>query len=471
MTHVTTFTLPPTGEVQDKARVVSWQINPGQSFKRDDVLLEIETDKSIIEIPATVDGKLLEHLVNADSIITINTPLARLELEGVNAEYEKSSESDDVFMAVNPINNNTSISDEPKAYTEYAKTIKQESLTSELDAESFRSISKQPLIDKITNRRFTSPAARHAISKHNIDINQIVGTGPKGRITLFDVLQVTQDIPSQTNTKSTIHSVLVNTRFGSINVKIWESMHISLDMPDIVLIHGLFADSESWASLALSLSRIGQRVVAVDLPSHGLSDAEVSDFHDIVESVGEALKKISKSRLIFVGHSLGGAVAARLACQPSLASQALVLISPLGLGTEIQQNFISGILNAQNNESLGRELAKLTHNKSIPSESFMNNLRAKIHDDYQQLEMICNAITFNGIQQINILSDLHSVICSVAVLHGKSDTIIPWNDVLNVPSKVAIHLASDVGHMPQWEASNLTIDIIKRYVQLSSITQ
>ena len=86
MAQEITFTLPPTGEVQDQARLVSWQVQPGQRFAQGDVLLEIETDKSVIEIPAPCDGLLLEQVAAVDAMIDGSAVLARFEVEGSAAE-------------------------------------------------------------------------------------------------------------------------------------------------------------------------------------------------------------------------------------------------------------------------------------------------------------------------------------------------------------------------------------------------
>ena len=74
--------VPPTGEAIDSARLVRWIILPRQVFKAGDVLLEIETDKSIIEIPALEDGVMIEHLVNADGLLNADTPIARIRVDG-----------------------------------------------------------------------------------------------------------------------------------------------------------------------------------------------------------------------------------------------------------------------------------------------------------------------------------------------------------------------------------------------------
>jgi pimeloyl-ACP methyl ester carboxylesterase len=450
MTYVITFTLPPTGEVQDQARLVSWLVQPDQKFKCNDVLLEIETDKSVVEIVAPQDGKMLKKLVNVGDLITLETPLASLELEGEALEDEWV-ESDHVAMIEN-ITSQVLIPKLPQANTMSAVSNDQNIVTS-----------------MGNGRRFATPAARDVIDKKNIDMAHIQGTGPNGRITLTDVKSVTSSNKTEKKTRSSHHVDMIKTQFGSLKVKTWEPIGASLNTPDIVLIHGMFADTDSWASLALSLSRLGQRVISIDLPSHGGSDATVESFAHLVDSVQEALFSHSVARHILVGHSLGGAVAARLARQPNVSAQALILISPLGLGTEIEQNFLHGTLNAKSNEAMGRELAKLTYAKSVPSDLFIEALRDRIRINYDGLEKMSEAVSCHGVQQISIATDLQKVICPVSLLHGLADGIISWRHSLNAPSHVALHLIPEVGHMPHWEASTLTTEIILRHSKLATL--
>lgn len=80
----------------------------------------------------------------------------------------------------------------------------------------------------------------------------------------------------------------------------------------VVLVHGAAGRSEHWAGVAARL-RAARRVVALDLPGHGLSDAP-RDLDWSVEALSEALhlatQEVGLARFALVGHSLAGAVVA-----------------------------------------------------------------------------------------------------------------------------------------------------------------
>ena len=61
--------LPRLGETMEEGRIVTWLKQPGERFKRGEILLEVETDKTVVEVPALQDGVMVRHLaVEADMI-------------------------------------------------------------------------------------------------------------------------------------------------------------------------------------------------------------------------------------------------------------------------------------------------------------------------------------------------------------------------------------------------------------------
>jgi pimeloyl-ACP methyl ester carboxylesterase len=103
-------------------------------------------------------------------------------------------------------------------------------------------------------------------------------------------------------------------------------------LPPIVLLHGITASGASFAPLLARLRRRARRVVAVEYPGHGFSDAPhgTLTLDRLLESVSAALDQIVPEPVILVGNSLGGGVAAYLAIARPDRVAALVLLSPGG---------------------------------------------------------------------------------------------------------------------------------------------
>jgi pyruvate/2-oxoglutarate dehydrogenase complex dihydrolipoamide acyltransferase (E2) component len=72
-----TLTLPRLGETMDEATVVGWLVEPGATFRRGQPIVELETDKTVVEYPALGDGTLDEILAASGARIPVGAPLAR----------------------------------------------------------------------------------------------------------------------------------------------------------------------------------------------------------------------------------------------------------------------------------------------------------------------------------------------------------------------------------------------------------
>lgn len=57
------FRLPDIGEGIHEGEIVKWFVKAGDTIEEDDVLCEVQNDKSVVEIPSPVSGTVLEVLV------------------------------------------------------------------------------------------------------------------------------------------------------------------------------------------------------------------------------------------------------------------------------------------------------------------------------------------------------------------------------------------------------------------------
>lgn len=73
------FKLPEIGEGVIEGEIVKWLLSPGQSFVRNDALVEVMTDKATIEIPAPFDGRLQEVLANEGDVRAVGSVIAILQ--------------------------------------------------------------------------------------------------------------------------------------------------------------------------------------------------------------------------------------------------------------------------------------------------------------------------------------------------------------------------------------------------------
>src|SRR5512141_671286 len=69
------FNLPDVGEGLTEAEIVAWKVKPGDTVAINDVLCEIETAKSLVELPSPFAGTVTELLVPEGLTVDVGTPI------------------------------------------------------------------------------------------------------------------------------------------------------------------------------------------------------------------------------------------------------------------------------------------------------------------------------------------------------------------------------------------------------------
>lgn len=77
MADVRDLMMPKLGLTMEEGEVVEWNVQPGHSYSKGDVLVTIESDKAVVEVEAEEDGVLVEQLVRAGDQVDIGTPIGR----------------------------------------------------------------------------------------------------------------------------------------------------------------------------------------------------------------------------------------------------------------------------------------------------------------------------------------------------------------------------------------------------------
>jgi pimeloyl-ACP methyl ester carboxylesterase len=406
--------LPRLGETMEEGRIVTWLKQPGDRFKRGEILLEVETDKTVVEVPALQDGVMVRHLAVEADMIPVDAPIARIEVAGVAAA---------------PAAPKQTAAPTPTA-SRPAPHVARSAGNGDLRA---------------------SPRARRLARDRGVDLAALMGSGRNGRVSGDDVLAA--GAPKNTGAASTIQ---VATIAGTIQVREWPAL--GQRRGDAFLIHGLFADAESYMVLARRLAKGGLRVLAIDLPGHGGSEAAGTTLDELVDITATVLRALAVGPVRLVGHSLGAMIAAKIASEGEVALDHLLLLAPAGLGKEIDAGFIDGMIAADSVADLERALAKLDGGALSPS--YLQALLARIQARRPMLRDLADSINDGGMQRHSIVADLERVKVPLTAIFGLKDRIIPWQHAAQLPAHAAVHFAKNAGHMPHWAAPNLAADLL-----------
>lgn len=171
--------LPDVGEGVTEAELVEWHVSVGDIVKEDDVIAAVMTDKATVEIPSLFDGKVVERTGEVGEILPIGTALVLIETNADEADQEP---------AADPEAGDTKYSAAP-ATTQRpsAKAPDQERGALENSAQRRSSASARYPPRSEGAPILASPALRKRAREAGIDLRQVPGTGPAGRITSGDL--------------------------------------------------------------------------------------------------------------------------------------------------------------------------------------------------------------------------------------------------------------------------------------------
>ena len=162
--------MPQMGFDMEEGTVVRWLKGEGEEVNRGEPIVEVETDKATVEVEAFASG-ILRRIVVAEG-----TKVPVGQMIGIIASADEELPAVETPVPAPPA------ADKPA-------TVKA-SPASEVKAE------KSPGEEKPGERLLISPLARRIAEEKGIDLAQVKGTGPKGRITKEDVLAFTAKAPA-----------------------------------------------------------------------------------------------------------------------------------------------------------------------------------------------------------------------------------------------------------------------------------
>nr|WP_111298998.1 pyruvate dehydrogenase complex dihydrolipoamide acetyltransferase [Paracoccus saliphilus] len=171
----TEILMPALSPTMEEGTLAKWLVKEGDEVKSGDVIAEIETDKATMEFEAVDEGRIGKILVSEGSAgVKVNTPIAVLLEEGEDASAAEAA------PAPAP-QTDAKASQEPEpAEKGYGGPIGAPVAGDEAPA------SASPAGDK-GGRVFASPLARRIAADKGLDLSQLKGSGPRGRIVKADV--------------------------------------------------------------------------------------------------------------------------------------------------------------------------------------------------------------------------------------------------------------------------------------------
>ena len=179
---VNEFALPDVGEGLTEADLVSWRVAVGDTIAINDIVCEIETAKSVVELPTPYAGVVSEILVPVGMTVPVGTPLIRIG-SAVDRAGETVTDSSD-RQGLPPILRTSGVSAEAAERSEDSPTSPKTLVGSGPKQErAARHVLGQPA----PGRLLAKPAARLAAREAGVDLATVVPTRTDGVITADDL--------------------------------------------------------------------------------------------------------------------------------------------------------------------------------------------------------------------------------------------------------------------------------------------
>lgn len=164
------FKLPDIGEGITEAELSEWLVKVGDEVREDDPICEVTTDKATVEIPAAATGRVTWVGGEAGDLLAVGSELIRIETDGDVAPSEESEEP-----APEP-----APKPEPEPDTP-AKPEKQPEPPAK-PARRAQAPASATMARNAAGRPLAAPSVRGRALEMGIDLRQLRGTGPAGRI-------------------------------------------------------------------------------------------------------------------------------------------------------------------------------------------------------------------------------------------------------------------------------------------------
>ena len=177
-TKIIPFLLADIGEGIAEVELLQWYVSKGERIAQFDRVCEVQSDKATVEITSRYDGIVESLCGNTGDMIQVGSALIHIAV--ANTDFTSKDQVASTRPTPNVFLHN--VNDQSDKLQNMNKT------------DVNKNVSDEELSSTIRNKVLTTPAVRKLGKDHNINLQDVAGTGPKGRILKADVLKILQDV-------------------------------------------------------------------------------------------------------------------------------------------------------------------------------------------------------------------------------------------------------------------------------------
>ncbi len=221
------FNFPDLGEGLEEGTILEWYVKVGDKVKVGDILVQMETDKVVADIPSPKDGVITKLHGDIDDVVKVGSSLVEFEVEGEakggdlvkeNIQLEetdadqlrKNQQKKIDRTTIDTITELEDNNDDDDAGS-VVGTIEVAGKDSVIAASHEGFSDKGDSIESQTRKALATPVARAMAKQYGIDINEVQGSGPSGRVKKEDVVNFNAQ-------KGSVNNLLVDNNISAEKV-------------------------------------------------------------------------------------------------------------------------------------------------------------------------------------------------------------------------------------------------------------
>ncbi|MNB91742.1 Dihydrolipoyllysine-residue acetyltransferase component of pyruvate dehydrogenase complex [compost metagenome] len=162
------YPFPELGEGLHEGEIIKMHIKVGDKVTDEDIIMEVQNDKAVVEVPCPVNGTVLEVLAKDGDVFRVGQTVAVIDAEGDIPEQEGGHEEEQGAQEADSAKGSADTASSPAA-------------TSPSDAKAGEAV---PAPDRDV---LATPGVRKFARDNSVDISKVNGTGKSGKITREDV--------------------------------------------------------------------------------------------------------------------------------------------------------------------------------------------------------------------------------------------------------------------------------------------
>lgn len=277
------FNFPDIGEGLDEGTILEWYVKKGQAIKTGDSIVKMETDKVVADIPSPKDGVISALYGKVGETINVGDALIEIEIEG-----EESNDQKEQPKKVE------AVEEEGAGVVGTLEVAGNDAFMPASDEAEYEEKLKGSGADekKPKKKALATPVARAMAKEAGIDINEVKGTGPAGRVMKEDIAKFNKhtsykseetvkeqydsnenlvEVENLTQIRKTIAKNMIQSKHSAAHMTVFDDVEIG----ELIRIRSKFKEKLAEEGIKLSYLPFIIKAVALALKKHKALNSEM----------------------------------------------------------------------------------------------------------------------------------------------------------------------------------------------------